>query len=323
MQMPFFHPTSGAKARPTARALTLGLLLLVASACNRYSAEGSFEQTIPVTGDVTLGVEASSGKIDISPSSDGQVHVSTIIRVYASSEDTAATLAEQIQAAPPVKIDGNSIQLGDLSGFQITDPTIDVALHFNIQAPPTSTLDLSTGSGDQSVSDMDGPITASVGSGDVNFSSVTQKITISGGSGDTFISQCADVEVDVGSGDVSFEQVTGTAKVSIGSGNLTVTDMSGNLTADGASGDIVATTAIGAGAIWQLSISSGNIQLNMPRAESVYVDAETSSGTIINQFPTIYSGSQNANHLTGQLNDTPDGALNLSTTSGDIMLLPQ
>lgn len=301
----------------------LVLLALTASACSRFEAQTSFEQSIPVTGTVDLSIETGSGQISVEAGDDTSVQVSATVKVYAASEADAQAVADQIQTAPPVTIDGNTIHLGDLTPYAITAPDTDVSFHFTVKTPKDTTLTMSTSSGDQQVSGLTGPVTADMGSGDAEISEIEQKVTVSAGSGDTEITDCVDASVDVGSGDVSLTRLSGTMALSFGSGNITLTDITGSVTADGGSGNITASSGLSTGAVWKLEVASGYISLNLPGDEDFYISAATDSGTIVNLFPTIYTGSQNAHELTGEIGTDPDATVTLITASGDISLLPQ
>ncbi len=125
----------------------------------------------------------------------------------------------------------------------------------------TQTLDIATG--EVTVRDGEGILSADTGSGDVQIR--TQK---------------GDVKVDTGSGDVRLEQVVAEkVDVDTGSGDIHLQDVAGSLLADTGSGDIIG-RGLKLGTALAADTGSGDVSLSGDFSAVAKIDIDTGSGDV-------------------------------------------
>jgi hypothetical protein len=148
---------------------TIILLALTAAPGAMAAAEGSFERTLPVSGPVDLEVTTGSGDLEIRAGSSNTVHVTGRIQVSRWSGDADAKV-KRIQANPPIQQNGNSIVIG-----RIEDPELkrNISISYTVIVPAETRFSASTGSGNERIEGLRGPVQARSGSGDLAVSDVT------------------------------------------------------------------------------------------------------------------------------------------------------
>src|SRR5688572_7337476 len=167
------------------KAATIAVLVLgSASACRldaQTRAEGMFDRTLAVNGPVTLDIRAGSGGIEIHRGPAESIRV--IGRIRAGSSWLRSDVEErvrQIEAAPPIVQDGNTIRIG---GTRDDSLFRNVSISYDVTVPMDTQVQAHTGSGSQTISDVDGPIDASTGSGRLTLRNIRSDVRASTGSG--------------------------------------------------------------------------------------------------------------------------------------------
>ncbi len=271
--------------------LVLGLLSGSVASCEPMALmsayrEDSFETTLDISGPIKLIVDTGSGDIRVSRGQEDKVFISSRFIVWAPSEEDARELAERIKEDPPIEIEGNTIKIGDLSkyknGFGFFDRFFNrsIAMSFDIQVPYDTEAELDSGSGDQTVSGIRGPVSADAGSGDVEINGIEREVVADTGSGHIKVTKAARVDADTGSGHVILSDISGDAKVDVGSGDVSLENIGGDVRVDTGSGDIKIDSGLGRGVQWRLDTSSGDVLLILPSDARFAIAAETSSGEI-------------------------------------------
>ncbi len=285
--------------------------------------EDRFERTLSVSGRTKLIVEAGSGDIRIERGADDKVFVHARVFVHALTRDQARELVEKIKADPPIAIEDNTVKIGDLSRYResISWPFgPSISIDFDIQAPYETEADLDSGSGDQTVRDIRGPVRAEAGSGDIEVTGIEGEVTVSTGSGDIKVVGAAKVSAKAGSGDIELRQIAGDVKIDVGSGDVTLHEIGGSVQIDTGSGDIQAESGLGAGTRWQLETSSGDVTVSLPAEARFALVVETSSGKIETDFPLTVTGKLSRRALRGTVGESPSAQINIETSSGDIQI---
>ena len=207
-------------------------------------------------------------------------------------------------------------------------------------------VDLRLDSGDVHANGGSGTLTVSNGRGDVSVETYSGDVTINSGSGDRVLNNVnGDLAVRAGKGDTKIERGRGNAIIANASGDLriserdvpelTVAQASGDVIIHGgrlgktlietASGDIICATALSI-ATYDLTASSGDMTLSVPRELPARVDAATTRGSIDTDLPLVtipQRGPRNPHgkRVVGSTSDAPERAeITLRTTSGDIRL---
>ncbi|HEY6936884.1 MAG TPA: hypothetical protein VI424_07015, partial [Terriglobales bacterium] len=145
-------------------AAALAVLFCISTIPAQAAARGSFQRTLTVTGPVDLDVSTGSGDIDVHSGAVGSVQVTGRIKVsgWGGNGDEKVRRLEQ---NPPIEQNGNSIRIG-----YITDPDLrrNVSIDYQIVVPQATSLTSHTGSGDQKIDGIKGPLEARSGSGDMH-----------------------------------------------------------------------------------------------------------------------------------------------------------
>jgi DUF4097 and DUF4098 domain-containing protein YvlB len=278
---------------------------------------GEFDRTLQVNGHVDLQVETGAGSIQVHRGSSNQVHV--VGHISANNwfgGGNAEERVKKLENNPPIQQSGNDIRVG-----HIDDPELkhDISISYEITVPESTQLRSSSGSGDQIVSDIVGPVEANTGSGSVKISEIgggarartgSGSIEANGvhgslyahtGSGSINASNIAGgFDGQTGSGHVTFEQsAPGSVHAETGSGGLELRNVKGSLQAQAGSGDVrVDGEATGE---WMVRTGSGSVQLRFPSNASFDLDAHTGSGSINLAHPVEVQGSIGRKEVKGKV----------------------
>ena len=146
--------------------------------------EGHFDKTLTVTGPVDLDVQTGSGDITVHPGDAGHVEIHATIRASGRrlTGDIEARI-KQIEDNPPVQQEGNSIHIGggDHSLFE------NISISYEIKTPKETHLRSKSGSGDEDVEGIAGPVDAASGSGSLKVHDIGDEVHATTGSGDVDI----------------------------------------------------------------------------------------------------------------------------------------
>lgn len=302
-----------------------------------YSAEGSFDRTLKVTGAVDLDVTTGSGNIDVRSGSSGAVHVRGKIRASESwrdgSED-AERKVRYLESNPPIEQSGNVIRIG-----HIDDPELrrNISISYEIQVPSETRLTSSTGSGHLNISGIRGPLKARSGSGGVKVSGIGDEAELETGSGDIEADSikgparmhsgsgriegtgiAGGIVATTGSGNIRLQQTApGDVRVETGSGGAEVSGVKGGVDARAGSGNI--TVAGEPTSEWRLHSGSGTLTVRLTAQVGFDLDAHTSSGHIDTDLPITVQGTIGRGHMQGKARGG-GVRLDLETGSGNIRI---
>src|SRR5262249_16191006 len=231
--------------------LALGALPLCASAT------GHFERTLQVSGAVDLDVTSGSGNITVHTGGSGSVYVSA--KIYASNSwffGGAEDRIQRIEKNPPVEQQGNMIRIGRSDD---RDLFRNISIDYDITVPAQTKLTSHTGSGDQKISGLQLPLSATTGAGNITLENIS-----------------ADPRGRSGSGDLKINPVKGVLNAETGSGNIRAQEVAGEIIANTGSGDLEMHQS-GAGDV-KVETGSGNVRLYGVKGG---LRAETGSGNIL------------------------------------------
>jgi hypothetical protein len=247
-------------------------------AAQSQRARGMFERTLTVTGPVELSVRTGSGNIQIRTGAGDRVQIVGRISAGGSRDGVdAAERVRQVEAAPPITQAGNVIRIGDTNN----DPTYrNVGISYELVVPANTRVNAQTGSGDQAIGSVDGPVRAQTGSGSI-------RIERTGGS----------LHAQTGSGDIQVASVGGEVRAQTGSGSVEVKQI--------ARADVSVQTG------------SGSVTLSLPADAAYTLDARTGSGSISTSQPLTVQGRVGRNHLTGTVRGGGNN-VHVRTGSGSI-----
>src|SRR5690348_11233194 len=266
-------------------------------------AEGSFDRTLKVTGPAEVEVTTGSGNIDVRTGATGGVHVHATIRASNHSHFDSADAERKIhelETHPPIEQDGNSIRIGRIEDSELQR---NISINYELEVPVETRLQAKTGSGNETINGIHGPLKASTGSGSLRISNIGDELDAASGSGDidaTSIKGHARLQTGsgsirgtgiaggivagTGSGGIRLEQTApGDVRVETGSGSTELTGVNGVLEARSGSGDITASG--NPSGEWSLRSGSGSLTVRLASQVGFDLDAHTSSGRIITDQP--------------------------------------
>jgi hypothetical protein len=316
-------------------ALVAGALLAVSVPA--WSAQGSFDRTLKVTGAADIDVTTGSGSITVRRGEAGTVRVHGEIRAHSSwgiTDDQAERRVKALESNPPIEQTGNIIRIG-----HIQDPDLrhNISISYELVVPQETELKSQTGSGNQSIEGIRGPVRAHSGSGGLRVSDIGDELRAETGSGNIEVDSVhGSAILNTGSGSIRGQGIGGAITAQTGSGNLQlsqtapgpvkVTTGSGTAQLSGLRGSLYAQT--GSGGItadgqptgdWILHAGSGDLTVRIPSSAGFDLDAHSGSGGISTTHPITMQGSLNRHELHGKVNGGGP-RLEMQTGSGNIRI---
>ena len=311
----------------TVVAAFVALTALTASA-SAVEKKGSFDRVLDVAGAIELEVVSGSGSITI------RVGASDEVRVHGEIRSRDDGKVRRLEENPPIEQDGNVIRIGFLED---RDLRRGVSISYELDVPTETRLVSTTGSGSQSIGDIQGPLVAKTGSGSLEIGAIRSEVEASSGSGGISIDRvegslsahagsgsiraravAGSITANSGSGSIQIDQTgPGDAEVHTGSGDIRLTGIHSALEVRTGSGDLDVVGAIGGE--WTLHASSGDVTLTLPAEAAFDLDAETSSGDIDTDHPVEIRGRVHRRSLQGAVRGGGP-SLAIHTSSGDIQI---
>ena len=315
------------------RILAVALFATFSSAANA-EVQGHFERTLKVSGHVDLDVQTGSGDITVHSGDSSSILVIGHIRAgnsWFSGGLSAEERVKRLEQNPPIEQNGNSIRLG-----RIQDQALrNVSISFDVTVPKDTSVESHTGSGNQRVSDVSGPVRANTGSGNVTVSGIGAEVRANAGSGNLEIKNvqgrtyaetgsgntiatgiAGGFDARAGSGDITFEQTaSGSVRAETGSGNIHLRNVSGGLEAGAGSGDVEVQGKMASD--WRIHTGSGEVEVKLPSDAKFNINAQSSSGNVEVHHPVTMQGAFKKNHIEGTVNGGGT-LLQVSTGSGTI-----
>lgn len=315
-------------------ALAIAALICLQSLPALAAAEGSFQRTLQVTGSVNMDLTTGSGNVEVRTGSSSQVQVTGHIRASEWFGGDVESKIKRLEDNPPIQQSGNIIRIG-----HIDDPELrhNISISYVVSVPAETELRVESGSGNQRVEGIRGPLELSAGSGGLKISSIGDRVHAETGSGDIEIESvqgnvhaktgsgsieaegiAGGFEADTGSGHITLHQTApGSVRVDTGSGGMELRGVHGSLDAKAGSGTIEAEgNPTGA---WNLHTGSGTVQLKIPSNASFDLAAHTSSGSISVDQPHTVQGSIGRKEIRGKVGGG-GVPVEVETGSGDIQI---
>jgi hypothetical protein len=298
------------------------------------SEDGHFDRTLTITGPVNLDVQTGSGNITVRGGEAGRVEIHAKIHArngFLSNQDAQIKSIEQ---NPPIQQSGNSIVIGRVEDHELFQ---HISISYEIVTPKDTKLHSTSGSGDEKIEAIAGPVEATSGSGGLRVHDIGGEVRAHTGSGDVEVNNvqggahvttgsgelhatgiAGPITATTGSGSVRVEQTAaGDVDVSTGSGEVTLDHVKGGARVRTGSGGIHAEGEL-AGA-WSMHTGSGDVSVKLPPSAAFNLEAMTSSGSIHSDREIAMSGDINRHELRGKVNG--GGVLvELHTSSGSIRI---
>jgi Putative adhesin len=284
-----------ARAFSVFAAVVLTLATAAAAAPVVAAQDGHFDRTLTVSGSVDLDVQTGSGEIRVHPGDAGKVEIHAKIHVNGSHLGDAEGRVHQIESNPPIEQSGNTIRVGHSDDHELLR---NISISYDITVPADTKLHSASGSGDQTIDGIRGPLDATSGSGSLHASKIG-----------------AEARVRTGSGDIELNSVQGSTHASTGSGSIRALGISGGLTASSGSGSVILEQA----AAGDVDVSTGSGEVELKRVKGA-VRASTGSGTIVAQGQPTGAWKLRTGSGDVRVDLPPDAAFDLHahTSSGSI-----
>ncbi len=251
--------------------------MMFADTSGHVTAEGGFEKTLTVSGDVVVDANSGSGNVRVHAGADNQVHVVAKVKVYGEGGQEKL---QKIIANPPIEQNGNKVVIGRThDNYELYR---NVGIDYEITMPKGGTLSANSGSGNVEAEGVRHVASLNSGSGNVTASGVDGSVRLNTGSGNIkLVGNHADGEINAnsGSGNVELQlQGASVVKANSGSGNVTVDGLHGTLRANTGSGNVTV-NGVPTGK-WEANTPSGNVRLHIEGNAGYTLSAHTMSGNV-------------------------------------------
>src|ERR1700739_1944479 len=216
--------TGGVEMRECLRVVGVSLIwtmaVVVAAVPSAFAAqEGHFDRTLSVTGAVDLTLQTGSGNIAVKPGDSNKMEIhATINANHSLLNSDASARINDIEANPPIEQNGSTIRIGH---FDDRARERGISINYEVIVPAQTKLHSESGSGDETIDGIAGPVEATSGSGELKLSNIGKE-----------------VHARTGSGGVELSSIKGGARVSSGSGSIRAMEIAGGLNASSGSGEV-------------------------------------------------------------------------------------
>jgi len=325
------------------RILHLSCICVVLALPLRAAVDGRFDQVLQVPAHVKVDVITDSGDISIHSGEVGKLEIHA--RLHGNEDASDPDLESRIRtiaANPPILRQGDgSVQIGHFASRNLTR---NISMSYEIVVPVDAQLRSETGSGDQTVDGVKGPIEVTSGTGNLHVSHITGDTTLETGSGDIDLRDIrGKVHAKTGTGAIRAASIGNrrsrstvarvidtsssdpiTFVLTSLSPDLDILTGSGDVEVDDFTGALQLTTGSGSIRIsgvptsdWHVDTGTGTVRVQLPQSPNNDLQAHTSSGNIETQIPISTQGDQSAHDLHGRIGKGGP-TVDIKTASGNI-----
>lgn len=309
------------------RRLLSRLIVTLALAAPAALAESRVEKTLKIDVGGRLEVDTEMGSVTVTGGSGSDVHVVVTSR----NRDLEEILALRfVDGGKTARITGRK------KGGHLFNWSDGGRVHFEIEVPPSTALDIDTSGGGISVSSIRAAVKVRTSGGSLDIRDVTGEVdghTSGGGvrlkaiqgrarvqtSGGSIDGADLDgpVTADTSGGGITMKRVTGDLKVHSSGGSIHIDEAAGQVDADTSGGGIHAAFARGNSRGGRLESSGGSIELSLDPEANLDIDA--SANHVASDLPLRVQGEISRHHLRGTLGKG-GASLRLHTSGGGIRI---
>ncbi len=322
------NQTRGGHAARAAVLLAAGLSVCAPSVLyGQQLLRRTVERTIPsLPPGIPIIVEGGAGSIRVEGSSRRSIDLRAIIEIGGPSTPHRMALLEGvrieiIESNESVTVRAESS--GSPGGGGGQDPRQpSPVVHYVLSVPSNQSLDLRSGAGAISVTDVGGEVLLESTAGDLTIRGSTGRVIAGSVNGSITVSGAdAGVEVDTVSGRIILERVARRIRATCISGDITIRDSTASeVRASNTGGDITYEGAVATGGNYVLSSHSGNIRFIIAGEIGFEAQLSTFSGSISTPLEFMLSGNRTSRRsLTGSYLD-PEATVTLTAFSGNITI---
>jgi DUF4097 and DUF4098 domain-containing protein YvlB len=312
----------------------LATALLIAGCGAGAASNGSFDRTYTVSGPIRLDLSNASGQIRITGASGNTVHIHGDVRARGFVFNNPEKQARELSANPPIEQKPDIIRVGknltELSG---------VSIDYTIELPTSAEVWTKVASGEQTISDLQGPVKIDSASGTIEVSKIERSVQVNSASGsirvqdlgDDFHATTASGNITVRNvkGDIRIHGVSSSMNISGPGARVEATTTSGSVEVTGAGNDVTASSVAGRVSVrgnpsgnsyWNLKTTSGTVEVGVPPTANFHLSAQAVSGDINAGIPIVIE-DQDKHSLRARVGNA-GGRVEIHTVSGGIRVEP-
>jgi DUF4097 and DUF4098 domain-containing protein YvlB len=248
----------------------------------------------------------------------------------------ATARIHDIETNPPIEQNGNTIRIGH---FDDRGRERGISISYEMIVPEQTKLHSESGSGNETMGGIAGPVDVTSGSGDLRVANIGGEVHARTGSGSVELDSikgaaratsgsgsiralgiAGGLNASSGSGEVKLEQTAaGDVEISTGSGDVDIKGAKGAVSVTTGSGEIKA-QGVPSGD-WKLRTGSGSVTVEFPENAAFELYAQTSSGNIETKHAISVQGNISTHELRGKVGSGGAVRVELRTSSGAIRIL--
>src|ERR1700756_2901816 len=159
-------------------AATFATVLLIAGCGTGVASNGSFDRNYTVTGPIRLDLSNAGGAIHITGTSGNTVHIHGDVRARGFLFNNPEKQAKELSANPPIEQKPDIIRVGK----NVTEMN-GVSIDYTIELPHNSEVLTKVASGEQTISNLQGPVKIDSASGTIEVSKIERSVQVNSASG--------------------------------------------------------------------------------------------------------------------------------------------
>jgi hypothetical protein len=308
--------------------------LLIAGCGAGAASNGSFDRTYTVTGPIRLDLSNASGAIHITGTPSNTVHIHGDVHARGFLFNNPEKQARQLSADPPIEQKPDIIRVGknvtELNG---------VSIDYTIELPHNAEVLTKVASGEQTISNLQGPVKIDSASGTIEVSKIERSVQVNSASGSIRAKDLGDdLHATTASGNITVANVKGDVRIHGISSSMNISGpgarveaatTSGSVEISGAGNDVTASSVAGRVSVhgnpsgnsyWNLKTTSGTVEVGVPASANFHLSAQAVSGDINAGIPIVIE-DQDKHSLRARVGNA-GGRVEIHTVSGGIRVEP-
>jgi DUF4097 and DUF4098 domain-containing protein YvlB len=312
----------------------LATAILIAGCGAGTAANSSFDRTYTVSGPTRLDLSNASGQIRITGTSGNTVHIHGDVHARGFVFNNPEKQARELSANPPIEQKPDIIRVGknltELNG---------VSIDYTIQLPRSAEVWTKVASGEQIISNLQGPVKIDSASGTIEVTKIERSVQVNSASGSIRAQDLGDdfhattvsgnISVTNVKGDIRIHGVSSSMNISGPGGRVEAGTTSGTVEISGAGNDVTASSVAGRVSVrgnpsgnsyWNLKTTSGTVEVGVPASANFHLSAQAVSGDINAGIPIVIE-DQDKHSLRARVGNA-GGRVEIHTVSGGIRVEP-
>jgi DUF4097 and DUF4098 domain-containing protein YvlB len=266
-----------------------------------FTAEEVVAKSFSTAKSPRIEIDTFNGSIDVVTAGDDSVKAKVTKHAGGSTQEAAENELENIDVI--MEQDGDTVRIT----AKVVDgkPIGSRGAAVELEVPPGSVLQLSTSNGKVTAAGRTGDVTAHSSNGPIHVKESKGKLDLSTSNGA--------IVVQGGSGRLDLKTSNGNIEIHSDHCLMHAGTTNGSIQFNGEPAD----------GENSLHTSNGRIAVHMPADARFHIDAQTSNGSITNEFTLDRTEDQSRTSLRGTVGEAPKTTLQLRTTNGSIEIHPQ